>query len=294
MIGSSVAIGGGHGTSATLEALLKISTEVTGVVSVADDGGSSGRLRELFDVVAYGDIRKCLVALSPDAPIARSFSRRFTAGELEGHVLGTLILAGLVDEAGGLVEGLVEAGALLGARGRIFPASVAPVTLIATSRAGIVEGQVAVASSGPIGHISVEPQGVESPSEALRAIAQAELLAMGPGSLFTSVLAALAVPQISRALKQAQGLRVFIANLRDQVPETEGFGLVDQLEALEAHEVLPELVLADSNLQGSAGRFEAMVHFAQLTSGNPFVHDPALLAGALEQVAGMKRSGSSR
>jgi uncharacterized cofD-like protein len=120
-----VALGGGHGTAVTLRAARRYAGQITAVVSVADDGGSSGRLREILNVVALGDLRKCLVALaSDDSPLARAFEHRFDEGELAGHALGNLILAGLIEATGDLVSGVHEAADLLGAQGEVLPATV--------------------------------------------------------------------------------------------------------------------------------------------------------------------------
>ena len=142
---SVVAIGGGHGTAVTLKAARRYAGQLTGVVSVADDGGSSGRLRELLNIVALGDIRKCLVALADeDSALAAAFERRYDEGELAGHALGNLILAGLIDATGDLVSGVAEAAQLLGASGDVLPATSELVVLKAESSHGTVAGQVAV------------------------------------------------------------------------------------------------------------------------------------------------------
>ncbi|HEV3329066.1 MAG TPA: 2-phospho-L-lactate transferase CofD family protein, partial [Acidimicrobiales bacterium] len=151
-----VAVGGGHGTAVTLRAALCYAERVTGVVSVADDGGSSGRLRELLDVVALGDLRKCLVAVAAeDSALAVAFERRFTQGELAGHPLGNLILAGLIGTLGDLEAAVDEAGRLLGARGRVLPATTARVVLRSTGRNGEVTGQVAVGSASSIDRVEL-------------------------------------------------------------------------------------------------------------------------------------------
>ena len=150
---SVVAIGGGHGTAVTLKAARRYAGQLTGIVSVADDGGSSGRLRELLNVVALGDIRKCLVALAEhDSALAAAFERRYDEGELAGHALGNLILLGLIDVTGDLVQGVREAALLLGAQGDVLPATTEPVVLKAESAQGTVAGQVAVMGTGrPLG-----------------------------------------------------------------------------------------------------------------------------------------------
>src|SRR5580698_7483592 len=150
-----VALGGGHGTAVTLRAARQYAGTLTGVVSVADDGGSSGRLRELLNVVALGDIRKCLVALAaPDSALALAFEHRFEDGELAGHALGNLILAGLVEATGDLVEGVRAAAGLLGAEGDVLPATSERVVLKSEGPNGEVAGQVAVSAAGGIERVS--------------------------------------------------------------------------------------------------------------------------------------------
>ena len=153
-----VAIGGGHGTAVTLRALRGLDPQVTGIVSVADDGGSTGRLRALFDVAAVGDLRKCLVALAdPHNPLAQAFEHRFNAGELAGHAVGNLFLVGLIEATGNLEESVDAAAEALGVRGTIVPASREGVVLVARHDEGITRGQTAVAKMSAIHTISLDP-----------------------------------------------------------------------------------------------------------------------------------------
>src|SRR5687768_16209156 len=197
-----VAIGGGHGTAVTLAAVRRYAGEVTAVVSVADDGGSSGRLRQALGIPAPGDLRRCLVALSdPDTnALAAAFEHRFD----DGHALGNLLIAGLTASTGSFIAALHEAARLLDARGTVLPATTDPVVLKAVADCGEVEGQVNVASAGRIAHVSVVPPDAAPPPEALEAIDRADQLLLGPGSLFTSVLAVVAVPALRQALTDAQ------------------------------------------------------------------------------------------
>ena len=166
-----VAIGGGHGTAVTLKAARRYAGLLTGVVSVADDGGSSGRLRELLNVVALGDIRKCLVALADeDSALATAFERRYDEGELAGHALGNLILAGLIDATGDLVLGVAEAAQLLGASGDVLPATSELVVLKAESSHGTVAGQVAVKGTSGIEQVSLVPGDAQPPPLAVERI----------------------------------------------------------------------------------------------------------------------------
>ena len=218
-----MAIGGGHGTAVTLRAARRYAGTVTGIVSVADDGGSSGRLRELLNVVALGDIRKCLVALADeDSALAVAFERRFDEGELAGHALGNLILTGLIDATGDLVLGVREAAQLLGAHGDVLPATTEPVVLKAESAQGTVAGQVAVMGTDDIRTVSLVPGDAQPPPLAVERIAEADQIVIGPGSLFTSVLAAVAVGGIAEAVASSAAQVVYVCNLRPQVPETAG------------------------------------------------------------------------
>ena len=242
-----MAIGGGHGTAVTLKAARRYAGALTGVVSVADDGGSSGRLRELLNVVALGDIRKCLVALADeDAVLARAFEHRFDEGELAGHALGNLILAGLVDATGDLVLGVAEAAQLLGARAGVLPATTEQVVLKAEADHGEVAGQVAVKGTADIQRVSLVPGDAQPPPLATERIAEADQIVIGPGSLFTSVLAAVAVRGIAEAVASSAGQVVYVCNLHPQIPETEGYDVAAHVAALARHGVAVDVVLCDS------------------------------------------------
>ncbi|MGH9046367.1 MAG: gluconeogenesis factor YvcK family protein, partial [Acidimicrobiales bacterium] len=241
-----VAIGGGHGTAVTLRAATRYAAQVTAIVSVADDGGSSGRLRELLDGVARGAMRKCLVALAAETPLATAFAHRFEEGELAGHALGNLVLAGLVAATGDLVAAVDEAARLLGAVGRVLPATTEPVVLKADSWGGEVEGQVAVSRAGRIRSVSIVPSDAGPPPCAVEAILDADQVVIGPGSLYTSLLAAASVPAVADAIGRTAAQRVFVCNLRPQIPETEGYDLGRHVSALEAHGVAIDRILCDT------------------------------------------------
>lgn len=279
----AVAIGGGHGTAVTLRALREVTSEITAVVSVADDGGSTGRLREMLDVAAVGDLRKCLGALAdPDNPLARVLEHRFRAGDLEGHALGNLVLAGLIDASGELEQSIDDAAALLGVTGRVLPAASSGVTLVARSPEGRTEGQTEVAATRSIGRVTTEPRDVVAPHSVLDAIREADLVVIGPGSLFTSVLAACVVPGIPEALEVTRAQRVFVANLREQPPETAGMTLADHLSALRDHGICFDVAIAASDgalERGDTG--SSVVVETPLTGRNLRVHDPDRLARAL-------------
>jgi uncharacterized cofD-like protein len=281
-----VALGGGHGTAVTLRAARRYAGQLTGVVSVADDGGSSGRLRELLNVVALGDIRKCLVALAEDdSALAAAFERRYDEGELAGHALGNLILAGLIDATGDLVLGMAEAARLLGAQGDVLPATSERVVLKAECESGTVAGQVAVKGTTDIQRVSLVPGDAQPPPLAVERIAQADQIVIGPGSLFTSVLAAVAVGGIADAVAAAKDSTkaqvVYVCNLHPEIPETEGFDVADHVAALARHNVAVDLVLCDSIQGMGIGATDVSVVDLPLTGENTLVHSPAKLAQAL-------------
>jgi len=281
-----VALGGGHGLAASLQAVRRYAGDITAVVSVADDGGSSGRLREAFGIAAPGDLRRCLVALAdPSSVWSRVFEHRFEAGELEGHAVGNLVIAGLASALGDFNVALEEAGRLLGAVGRVLPATSVPVVLKAEAADGPVEGQVRVSSTSRISGVGLVPPDAAPPPAVLRAIAEADQVVIGPGSLFTSVLAVIAVPAIRLALAATEARTVYVANLRPQAPETAGFDVAAHVAALQSHGLTPDVVLRDpAGLP--LGDIDVEWVDAPLAADGGTVHDPARLASALTQLLG--------
>jgi uncharacterized cofD-like protein len=281
-----VAIGGGHGLANTLRALRQYAGDITAIVSVADDGGSSGRLRDALGIPAPGDLRKCLVALGePDSLWARAFEHRFTGGELDGHAMGNLVIAGLAAATGDFVQALDEGARLLQANGRVLPATTTPVVLRAEAALGEVEGQVAVSAAGRIAHVSIVPPDAEPPPDALHALKVADQVVIGPGSLFTSVLAALVVPAIRQALADTTAQKVYVCNLRPQVPETAGYDVAAHVEALVAHGVDPDVVLYDPSALPTGALSHPAVA-ADLADPNGLGHEPGRLATALSHLLG--------
>jgi uncharacterized cofD-like protein len=281
-----VAIGGGHGLAATLRAARTYTDQVTAVVSVADDGGSSGRLRQLLHIIPPGDLRMCLVAMAePDSALASAFEYRFTDDELHGHALGNLVLAGLIDTVGDPIAALDEACRLLGVRGRVLPATTELVVLKAECDGGPVAGQVAVMAADNIRRVSLVPADPEAPPAAVAALEQADQIVLGPGSLFTSVLAAVAVPGIGAALTRSGGRKVYVCNLRPQVPETEAFDVGMHIEALVAHGVSVDVVLCDT-AGLPLGKCPVPVVNVPLGRSGGLAHDPAKLASALSDLLG--------
>jgi uncharacterized cofD-like protein len=233
-----VALGGGHGLSMTLRAVRGYAGEITAVASVADDGGSTGRLRRDFGVPAPGDIRRCLVALAGDAPVwSDAFSHRFATGDVEGHALGNLMIVGLTETLNGdFCAALDEAGRLLDAVGRVLPATTDPVVLKADVEGEAVEGQVAVQNStGRIRQVGLIPSDAPACPDALAAIAAADQVVLAPGSLYTSLLPVICVPELRAALTETRAGVVQVCNLRPQEPETAGLDGADHLRAVLEH-----------------------------------------------------------
>jgi uncharacterized cofD-like protein len=281
-----VAIGGGHGLAQTLRACRLYAGELTAVVSVADDGGSSGRLRELLGIPAPGDLRRCIGALLPDSsPLGDALEYRFDRGELAGHAFGNLLIAAMAAATGGFVAGVEEATRVLGAVGRVLPATEVPVVLKARTASGVIVGQAMVNKSEEIVTVSLVPVDAAPPQAVLEAIADADQVVLGPGSLFTSVLAACVVPGIRESLHQARAKRVYVANLREQLPETAGFDVAMLLASLRDHDVPVDVVLADAAalaLGDLPGDVALVV--AELATEALREHDPKLLGAELSQL----------
>ena len=283
-----VAIGGGHGLAASLRAARRYAGELTAVVSVADDGGSSGRLRAAAPVPPPGDLGKCLVALAADrTPLVAALEHRFSGGDVAGHAVGNLLLAAFDEVLGDAVAALEEMGSLVAAVGRVLPAANEAVTLVGERSDGVqVRGQVAVMAAEGIESVRIEPAHPTVSPEVDKAILAADQVLLGPGSLYTSVLAAVAVPDIRTALEVTSAPRVYVANLHPQDPETSGYDLRDHLAALRRHGLTPDVVLYDPATMplgspGEVGR-DTRVVAAPLANGTGLAHDDALLGAALE------------
>ncbi|MGC8513752.1 MAG: gluconeogenesis factor YvcK family protein [Acidimicrobiales bacterium] len=282
---SVVALGGGHGLAATIAALRLYASEVTAVVSVADDGGSSGRLRRTIGIPAPGDLRRCLSALAdPDNPWAAALEYRFPAGTggLEDHALGNLMLAALAGPDRDLTGPARRVARLLGACGTALPATSVPVDLEADIGDQSVVGQLAVAQTpGGIRRLRLRPESPPAPPQAVAAIAAADQVVLGPGSLYTSVLAAATVPAIRAALVATSACRVYVCNLEPQLPETAGYSSFDHLEAILAHGVPVDVMV----VHGTAGQPEvfrgARIVRADLAGPAGAAHEPAKLAVVL-------------
>jgi uncharacterized cofD-like protein len=308
------ALGGGHGLHASLSALrglpLDLSLELTAVVTVADDGGSSGRLRSEFGVLPPGDLRMALAALCGDDEWGETWARvlqhRFAGtGEMNGHVTGNLLIVSLWELLGDHVAALDLIGRLLGARGRVLPMALTPLEISAQvsglfaddpERVTTVRGQVAVAGcAGTIETISLLPRDLRPCPESVEAVRAADLVVLGPGSWFTSVLPHLMVPALAQALVETSAHRVVVLNLAAD-GETDGFAPADHLAVLLEHApglslgtvVVDEQEADDvrlADLEQVAARCGARVLVADVAmrDGTPR-HDPVKLAAAYAEI----------
>jgi uncharacterized cofD-like protein len=308
-----VAIGGGTGLSTLLRGLKELTSNITAVVTVADDGGSSGKLREELGVPPMGDIRNCIAALADAEPaMTRLLQYRFPAdgrghaafedqATLEGHAVGNLLIAALADIEGDFEEAVRQANRVLAVRGKVVPAAPEPVTLHAELQDGdLLEGQSRIGRARGIDRVWITPHEVRACAEAVEAIANAELIVLGPGSLFTSLLPNLLVPGIRAALAATSAPRLYVCNVATQVGETEGFTLSDHLATLRAHGLdhLIDAVLVNNNFSARApARYPAapvkvdvplragdgplIILRDVVDDGNAHHHDPHKLATAI-------------
>ena len=287
--GSVTALGGGHGLAVALQAVRSYAGSITAVVSVADDGGSSGRLRRDLGVAAPGDLRKSLVALAgAQGPWPAAFEHRFAHGELAGHALGNLLIIGLAESLGDLNLALEEAARLLGAVGRVIPATIDAVTLEADIGGERVVGQVALESmtgGATVTSVRVVPPDASAYPAAIDAIEHADQVVLAPGSLYTSVLAVLCVPEIRAAVARSVGPVVHVANLRADA-ETHGLDGTDQLRVLLDHHVRVDVLLHDPAHGLAVSETEVRELgvspvAAHIAAADGCAHDPARLATAL-------------
>lgn len=283
-----VAIGGGHGLAMSLESMRDIAGDLTAVVSVADDGGSSGRLRRELGIMAPGDMRRCLAALTPPGLVRDVLDHRFEEGTLSGHPAGNLLIAALLENCDDPVVAMDTAVEMVGARGRILPASRTRVDLLADTDRGVVRGQVAVSRSRTIARLHVSPADPPVPLEVEAAIGSADVVLVGPGSLYTSVLAA-ALPGVRRAIDASAALVVYVANLGPEPGETDGYTLGDHIEAVRRHGLDPDVVLANSALAVDEEHRNLVVRRPLSLEGGT-VHEPSLLADAVSELVTGVRS----
>jgi uncharacterized cofD-like protein len=304
-----VAFGGGHGLAASLAALRTVTSELTAVVTVADDGGSSGRLRQELGVLPPGDLRMALAALAGDDQVGRLWAEvsqhRFPGdGPLGGHAAGNLMLTALVEVLGDPIAALDAMGRLLGAAGRVLPLSPVPLEIVADvvgldprdpGAAVEVRGQVSVATTpGQVVRVCLEPSDPPTSVEVLAAIDTADWAVLGPGSWFTSVIPHLLVPEIAKALAGTSAQRVIALNLAPQLGETDGFSPTTHLEVMAAHapDLEVDVVLADTRAHAAAADLEECVRSLGgrllvrdiARDDRPSLHDPQRLAAAYDEI----------
>lgn len=301
-----VAIGGGHGISTLLRGVKEHTRNITAVVTVADDGGSSGRLRQSLGILPPGDIRNCLAALSNDeALLTQLFQYRFSgAPELVGHSFGNLFISALTDITGSFEEAVAESGRALSVSGRVLPSTLRAVRLVADMRLPEVANEVRIEGesripelAGTVRRVWLEPNNPPAFPPALQAILKAELLVVGPGSLYTSLLPNLLVPELLSAFHASRAVKVYVCNIATQLGETDLYSCEDHVSALEKHmggEAF-DIVVCNSRYEGDlgstsqwvkaggpAGPRDGRLYCTDLVDEErPWRHDAAKLAGAI-------------
>jgi uncharacterized cofD-like protein len=308
-----VAFGGGTGLPVLLQGLRRTSGDrVCGVVTIADDGGSSGRLRQELGIAPPGDVRRCLVALAQRRGLAEMFEYRFEGGiELRDHSVGNLIIAALAEMSGGFAQGVEQAGRFLRIKGSVQPAATESLSLILHHTDGsITRGESTPRAPGrPIQRVTIEPPDAEAPVAVIQAIERADLVVLSPGSLFTSTIASMLGARVPQALAEFRGPVIYVANVMTQPGETVGLTLADHLRAIADHvgpvvtdvlvhaNSLPPSVLARYRAEGAepvrldskrVERLGVRVHTARLLPDRVVAearHDPDRLATAVLQLA---------
>ena len=299
---SVVAIGGGHGQAAALEAIQTYAGSIAALVCVADNGGSSGRLTPL-GIPPPGDVRRCLLALTPEPSLwSELFAHRFEEGDISDHSLGNLILTALTDLFGDFSSAVATAERMLGTLGSVIPVADQPVTLNAVIDGHDVSGQIEIAQSeGHISELTIEPTDTMASRNALTAVAGAKQIVLGPGSLYTSLLSALMVQMLAPAVMDSDAQLVFVLNLVTQRGETGGMNGYEHLVALEKHAGLtgPGVILCNTGqfsvpeglervevTSSQAAEFGWDVAFEDVANDQAHwpEHDPLKLARALEEL----------
>jgi uncharacterized cofD-like protein len=245
-----VVIGGGSGLSILLHGLKEYTSNITAVVTVADDGGSSGRLRDQFDIPPPGDIRNCLVALADAEPLMSDlFQFRFReSGEFEGHNFGNLFILAMLKVTGDFEKAIKESSKILAIRGCVVPSTLKKVTLVAQHRDGsrtVGETNISKCSS-PVERLYLRPEGCGPTEDALRAIQSADAIVIGPGSLYTSILPNLLIEELSEALSRSQAPKIYLCNVMTQPHETDHYSAFDHVNAIVEHtrpEVLSHVIV---------------------------------------------------
>jgi len=312
-----VAIGGGTGLSTLLRGLKGYSANITAIVTLADDGGSSGRLRQQLGIAPPGDIRNCIAALADAEPLMTQLMQyRFPPGSgLDDHAFGNLFIAAMTAVTGDFEEAVRESNRVLAVRGQVLPATSVPLTLAATLESGRrLNGQASISrAEEPIARVSIEPPDVRANPEALERILEADLVVVGPGSLFSSVLPNLLISDIRDAVAAAGGIRAYVCNVATQPGETGFYSAAQHLEALIDHvgDGLFDYVLLNDNhdalrpegwlgqpVQVDVRRLEELpitvVQEDLVDVSNAHHHDPAKLAAALMRIQQQDRAERPR
>ncbi|MGI6450687.1 MAG: gluconeogenesis factor YvcK family protein [Desulfitobacteriia bacterium] len=302
-----VVVGGGTGLSALLKGLKEYTSNLTAIVTVGDDGGSSGRLRRELGILPPGDVRNCLVALAEKEDIMEDlFSYRFTSGTLAGHSLGNLFLAGLAERFGDFQKGIEHVGKVFALKGVVYPSTLAQVTLEAYFEDGrAINGETAIRTTpGKIKHLKISPMNCKPLPGALKAIEEADLIVLGPGSLYTSVLPNILVKGLRDKIAETQVPCVYVCNIMTEPGETDNYSVADHLRAIMEHggnDLVDAVLAAKENIppeileryraegadvvQGDAASVESLgVSYFESTfySGGAVVrHDPDRLAKEL-------------
>ncbi|MGE5251213.1 MAG: gluconeogenesis factor YvcK family protein [Bacteroidota bacterium] len=299
------AVGGGHGLASLLRGLKTHTHNLTAIVTVADDGGSSGRLRESLGILPPGDIRNCLAALSNDeALLTQLFHYRFSgSGGLDGHSFGNLFITALSDITGSMEEAVAESGRVLSVHGRVLPSTLHNVRLVADLRLPYVANEIRVEgeshipeAAGRVRRVWLEPNDAPAFPPVIQALLSADMIIVGPGSLYTSILPNLLVPDLLAALRVSRALKVFVCNIAAQSGETEAYSCFDHVRALEQHtgEDLFDLILCNDNYETTGGSEVEWVRVDERTLADsrvytsdlvdaayPWRHDSAKLAQVL-------------
>ena len=303
-----VTIGGGHGLATLLRGLKIYTRNLTAVVTVADDGGSSGRLRESFGILPPGDIRNCLAALSNDERmLTQLFQYRFSSSsELEGHSFGNLFITALADLTGSFEGAIAESGKVLSVNGRVLPSTLHDVKLVADMQLPNSLNQVRVEGesripqmAGRVHRIWLEPNDAPAYPPVLKALLNADMIVVGPGSLYTSLLPNLLVQDLLGAIHASRAVKIYVCNIVTQAGETDAFTCYDHIRAMEAHvgDNIFDVLLCNDNFRQPLSerdqwveidgmtRSDSRTHYADLVNeSQPWRHDSAKLANALMEI----------
>ncbi len=300
-----VALGGGNGLSTLLRGLKAYSNNITAIVTVADDGGSSGEIRRNMGILPPGDIRNCLAALSDDeAMLSQIFQYRFSSGAgLNGHSLGNLLITAMADISGSFEQAIAESGNVLAIRGQVLPSTLHNVTLVAdvldekTGKNQRVHGESEIPKyNGAIQRVWLEPDNPAAYPPAIQALLSADLIIIGPGSLYTSILPDMLVPEIAQAIRASRATKFYVCNVATQPGETDHFTCGDHLKTLEKHlgDRLFDLVICNNRFEGRLGSHSAWVRLEAdldqsysiyqadlIETDNPWRHHSTKLARAI-------------